>query len=110
MDRPLATVIFGYAGLCAALWWLASRAMVGGHWCGNMMTDPLGLMINVGAPVALYCSVVLSLFCLRDRHWPRFAVFAFMAFLTASAGLAIETKMLADYGLEIASVWWLPGR
>jgi len=110
MHRLLAAVIFAYAILSAAqwghaTWWL--HAPHGGLWCGNVVSDPFALLINVVGPLAAGCAAVLARRCVAARRWPHFAVTALLTFAVTSACLAYEAHVLHDYGLPLGRIWWL---
>jgi hypothetical protein len=113
MYRLFGLVIFAYAGISAALWghvtsWLRppSRELR----CGNAITDPFGLLVNVVGPAAAVCAGLLVRRCIKARRWTSHAVTALFTFAITSACLAYEAHMLGQYGLEIGTVWWLPWR
>jgi hypothetical protein len=111
MPRALAVAIFVYAGLSAALWGDATRWLYGppqGFWCGNVISDPFALLVNVVGPLAAVCAAILAGWCIKARRWPRLAVTALLTFGVTSACLAYESHVLGLYGFEIGRVWWLP--
>lgn len=111
MNRLLATVIFAYAGLSAAQWRHATRwlyASQGVLWCGNAVSDPFTLLVNVVCPLAAMCAAVLARRCIMARRWSFFSFTALLAFVATSACLAYECNLLGRYGLAIGRVWWAP--
>jgi hypothetical protein len=113
MDRLLATVVFAYAGLSAAQWGHATRwlnAPPGVLWCGNVVSDPFTLLVSVVGPIAAVCAAVLARRCIKSRRWPCRSVTALLTFVLTSAFLAYEARFLAQYGLPVGRVWWLPWR
>jgi NADH:ubiquinone oxidoreductase subunit 2 (subunit N) len=113
MPRALAVAIFAFAGLSAALWAVAMRWLYASPyslWCGNVISDPFALLVNVVGPLAAACAVILAGGCIKARRWPRLAVAALITFVITSACLAYEHHVLGLYGLETGRVWWLPWR
>jgi hypothetical protein len=113
MRRLLASAIFAYAGLSAAQWgharrWLHAPPCV--LWCGNVVSDPFLLLVNVAGPLAAACAAVLIRRCVKDRRWPGYAPAALFTFAVTSACLACEAHTLGGYGILIGRVWWLPWR
>lgn len=113
--RLLATVDFAYAGLAAAQWGSASRYIFipppPDKWlCGNAISDPYMLLVNVVGPLAAVANVVLLRRSVGTRRWPAYSITASLTFLTTSACLAYEGYWLtAEFGLPLGDVWWLPG-
>jgi hypothetical protein len=113
--RLLATVIFAYAGLAAAQWGSAARYIFTppppGMWlCGNAISDPYMLLVNVVAPLAAIANVALLQRSFGTRRWTAYTITASLTFLATSACLAYEGYWLSsDFGLPLGDVWWLPG-
>lgn len=113
MHRLLATAIYAYAGLAAAQWGQASRwlfAPPGKGWCGNVVSDPYGLIVNVVGPLAAACGTALTRRCIKARRWPAYAVTALITFAVTSIFLGYEAHFLGRYGIMIGRIWWLPWR
>lgn len=113
MHRLLATAIYAYAGLSAAQWGHATRylhAPPDVFICGNAISFPFELLVNVIGPLAALCAAVLARWCIRSHRWPCFAITALLTFAGTSACLAYESYVLDCYGLEMGYVWWLPWR
>lgn len=112
MRRLLATLVFAHAGLSAAQWawaagWLhGSRGPLG---CGNVISDPYMLLVNVGAPLAMMAIVVLICRSLKVGRWPGSTIAALLTFVATSGCLALEGYLLISrYGVPLGDVWWLP--
>jgi hypothetical protein len=114
MQRRLATAIFAYAGLSAALWGHATRwlnSTTAGLWCGNVVSDPYMFLVNVVGPLAAVCAVVLVQWCVKLHRWPCFAIAALLTFAVTSACLVYEGQLLqGEYGMPLGRIWWLPWR
>jgi hypothetical protein len=110
--RLLATVIFAYAGLAAAQWGSATRWLHGPPgklWCGNVVSDPYMLLVNVATPMAAVANVALIRRGLRTRRWPSYTITATLTFLATLGCLAYEGYLLrSQYGVPLSDVWWLP--
>jgi hypothetical protein len=115
MRRTLAAAIFTYAAISVAIWVTSARLIYlprdGFGICGNAISDPFALLVNIVGPMAAACAVLLVGRCIRIRRWPRIGVAALATFVVTSACLAYEGLVLFPlYGLEIGRVWWLPWR
>ncbi len=113
MHRLLASAVFAYAGLSAAQWGYATRWLYGPPgllWCGNAVSDPFTLLVNVVGPLAASCAAVLVRRCVKARRWPSSAVTALLTFAVTSVCLGYEAHVLGRYGIEIGRIWWLPWR
>ena len=113
MHRLLATAIFAYPSLAAAQWHHATRwlyASLGVLWCGNAVSDPLTVLVNVVCPLAAICAAVPYRRSIMTHHWPCYSVTALLSFVASSACLAYECHVLGLYGLAIGRVWWAPWR
>jgi hypothetical protein len=112
VHRILATVVFAYAGLAAAQWGEATRWLHGPPgrlWCGNVVSDPYMLLVNVGAPLAAIANVALVRRGLKARRWPAYTITAALTFVATPSGLAHEGYLLrSQYGVPHGDVWWLP--
>ncbi|MDR3637006.1 MAG: hypothetical protein P4L84_24595 [Isosphaeraceae bacterium] len=112
MHRLLATVIFAYAGLSAAQWGEATRWLhgpPGRFWCGNVISDPYMLLVNVLAPLAAAANVALVRRALKTRRWPSYTITATLALVATLGCLAYEGYVLrCRYGVPLGDVWWLP--
>jgi hypothetical protein len=112
VHRLLATFIFAYAGLSAAWWGQVTRvrAQPGRFWCGNIISDPYMLLVNVVAPLAAVALVGLVRRALKTRRWPAYTMTSLFTFVVTSGGLAYAGYLLrTEYGLPLGDVWWLPG-
>lgn len=113
MCRLLATFIFAYAGISAAQWSAATRWLYGSPgrlWCGNVVSDPYMLLINVLAPSAAVANIALVYRGVKTRRWPPYMVTAMLAFVATSGCLVYEGYLLrSKYGIPLGDVWWLPG-
>lgn len=110
MSRPLEILIYTYAGFSAAHWgqliqWLRSPPAFA---CGNVISDPYHFLIAVFGPIAAVCAIVIGSECAHRRKWPPRAMVALATFVIASIGLAIEARVLGEYGFPIGRIWWLP--
>ncbi len=113
MHRLLATAIFAYAGVSAAQWGHVTRCLnapPGRLMCGNVVSDPFTLLVNVATPAAAVCAIVLAKRCFKTRRWPHYAITAILTFVATSACLAYEASIFGHYGLEVGRIWWLPWR
>ena len=104
--------IFGFIALAESQWGYVVRFLAAhedGFWCGNALSDPFLLLVNVGGPYIAAYSALLAWGCFRHRRWPILVVVAFLLFLATTAGLAWEGLLLQrDYGIIILDrVWWL---
>jgi hypothetical protein len=112
VHRPLATAIFAYAGLSAAQWGEATRWLHGPPgrlWCGNVVSDPYMLLVNVLAPLAAAANVALVRRSLKTRRWPPYTITATLTFLVTSGCLAYDGYLLRSrYGCPLGAIWWLP--
>jgi hypothetical protein len=112
VNRLLAPIIFVDAGLSAAqcghaAQWLYRPPDV--LLCGNAISDPYLLLVNLVAPLAAVANGALIWHGLRTRQWSIFTVTATFAFLATSCCLVFEGYVLQhDYGLPLDGVWWLP--
>jgi hypothetical protein len=114
MNRVLSLVIAVYALLAAVLWRDASWWLYENHgllWCGNVVTDPFGILVRVVGPIAGLCALDLVGRCFKTRRWPMIAVGGMAAFVVTTAALACEAWVLeCDYGFDGLrnAFWWLP--
>jgi hypothetical protein len=112
VHRLLAMFIFAYAGLSAAEWGEAARWLYGPpgrFWCGNVVSDPYMLLVNVVTPLAALANVALVRRGLMTRRWPPYTITATLTFMATSGGLAYEGYLLrSEYGFPLGDVWWLP--
>ena len=112
MHRLLATFIFAYAGLAAAQWGEAARWLYdppGRFYCGNVISDPYMLLVNVLVPIAPAANAALICRASRTRRWPPYTIVATVTFVATSGCLAYEGYVLRSwYGLPLGNVWWLP--
>ncbi len=113
LHLALESFVVAYAILSAVQWrhsarWLYEPPVWG--YCGNIVSDPFTLLINIPGPIAGCCVAGLMYHCLNRRRWPWDAVAASVLFVVASAGLACEVSVLDDYGFELGRIWWLPWR
>jgi hypothetical protein len=113
VHRLLATFIFAYAGLSAAWWGHVTRLLHAPHsglWCGNVISDPYMLLVNVAAPLAAVADVALVRRDVKTRRWPARTITASLTFVVTSGGLAYAGYLLhTEYGLPLGDIWWLPG-
>jgi hypothetical protein len=111
VHRLLATVIFAFAGLSAAQWGEASRrlhGLPGRLMCGNVISDPYMLVVNVLAPLAAGANVALIRRSLETQRWPSYTITATLTFVATSVCLAYEGYLLqSQYGVPLGDVWWL---
>ena len=112
MRRLPTTAIFAYAVLSAAQWGHAARwlyAPPGKLWCGNVVSDPFMLLVNLVCPLAAVCAVVLVLQCVKSRRWPCFEIMALLTFVLTAACLVSEWRTLrSEFGVPLGRIWWLP--
>jgi hypothetical protein len=112
VNRLCAIVIFTYAGLAAAQWLAATRWLHAPNdelVCGNVMSDPYMLLVNVVAPLAAVANVAVLCRSVSTRSWPSCTITATVAFVASSGCLAYEGYLLKSaYGLPLSHVWWLP--
>jgi hypothetical protein len=110
--RLLATVIFAYAVLAAAQWGEETRWLhrsPGKLRCGNVVSDPYMLLVNVVAPLAAVANAALIRRGVRTRWWLSYTIVATLTFLATAACLAYEGYLLkSEYGFQLGDVWWLP--
>ncbi len=113
MHRLLATLSFVYAGLSAVHWGAATHWLYGPPGdlcCGNAVSDPYMLLVNILAPLAAAANVSLVHVALKSSRWPPYTVMATLAFVVTSGCLDYEGHLLEFwYGVPLGDVWWLPG-
>ncbi len=111
-DRALAMSVYLYTGLAAAHWASVAELLnrpPEGFWCGNVISDPLGILMNKAAPIVAACVGALLWKRTRERRRPLLPVLILPLFLGTSITLVLEAYWLRDYlNLPPHSVWWLP--
>jgi hypothetical protein len=111
MNRFLATSLFVYAILAASQWRNATQWLYAPPgrltWCGNAVSDPFGLLVNVVVPLAAIGAAALILRYFKARHWPIYGITALISFTITTTGLVYEASVLHDYGIPIGRVWWI---
>ena len=112
VERALAISAYVYT-LLAALHWASVAALLNhppeGFWCGNVISDPLGILMNKVAPIVAACVGALLWKRIHERRRPLLPVMILPLFLGTSITLVLETYWLRDYlNLPPHSVWWLP--
>jgi hypothetical protein len=112
VERALALSVYVYTSL-AALHWASVAALLNhppeGLWCGNVISDPLGILMNQVAPIVAACLGALLWKRTRQRRQPMLPVMILPFFLGTSITLVLEVYWLRDYlNLPPHSVWWLP--
>ncbi len=112
LDRALATSAYLYAGLAAAHWASVAKLLnypFDDGWCGNVISDPLGILMNDVAPIVAACVGALVWNRIRERRRPLLPVMILPLFLGTTITLVLEAYWLRDYvNLPLNSVWWLP--
>jgi hypothetical protein len=112
VDRALGMSVYLYTGLAAIHW--ASVAELLNHppeglWCGNVISDPLAILLIWIAPMVAACVGVLVWKRMRDRRRPLLPVMILPLFLGTSITLVLEMYWLRDeFNMPLNSVWWLP--
>src|SRR4051812_24453939 len=109
-NRALAGSVYLFAGLAVAHWYHVNRVFHRpGLWCGNVVSDPLLLLVNWLGPVCLGCVVALGWGRQRRGVRPVLPIAVPPLFLGTWAGLAVEAVWLRDYGINLSHcVWWFP--
>jgi hypothetical protein len=110
MERFLASTVYVFHALSLAHWCHLAHFMrnppLG---CGNVITDPLLILVNWIGPYTALCVAALLVGRMRRRCRPRLPLLVLPLFLGTWAALAAEVVWLRDYGIYLAgSVWWLP--
>lgn len=109
-SRILSGTVYLFSGLAVAHWYHVARVFrqppLG---CGNVITDPLLLLVNWYGPLCLGCVVTLAWGRRRLGVRPVLPFAVVPLFLGTWAGLAVEIVWLRDYGVNVSRcVWWLP--
>jgi hypothetical protein len=111
VERALAWTVKAYFGLAVVHWWSVALVMdTPPAWCGNVITDPLMLLLNKVGPVAGLCVGILLWRGVKRRRRPGLPLWIPPVFFGTLAALINEVIWLLDYGLDLSrSIWWLPG-
>jgi hypothetical protein len=112
LERAVTVAVYVYTGLaaahCASVAELLNRPPEG-LWCGNVIIDPLGILMNNFAPIAAACVGALIWKRIRERRRPLLPVMILPLFLGTSVTLILEVYWLrAWFFMPTHSVWWLP--
>ena len=113
MARSFAWIIVVFALLAAALlrdaaWWLFEPHEF--LWCGNVVSDPLRIELNIWLPLAWGCGLGMSRRCLISHRWPLLCQFAIVLLLATTIILLAMPRFLeTEYGIPRCRIWWLPG-
>jgi hypothetical protein len=113
LDRALGMSVYLYTGLAAAHWasvaTLLNHPPDDGFWCGNVISDPLWLLMDKVAPIVAACVGALVWKRVRERRRPLLPVMILPLFVGTSITLVLEAYWLRDqFNLPLNSVWWLP--
>jgi len=104
--------VYAYAGL-SVLHWSGVRQQLnykGGLWCGNVISDPLLILLNWVGPLAALCLVALTLRAIECRRRPLLPIMLVPLFVGTTAALLWEVAWLRDeYGFPdlMNSIRWL---
>jgi NADH:ubiquinone oxidoreductase subunit 2 (subunit N) len=112
-NRALSTVISVYAFLAAyqggrAFRWLNGNGIL---LCGNVVSDPFGIVVRVIGPSAAICAFTIGLRCFKARRWSLSAIMVLLVFTVTTAALARQAWIIErDYGVDGLrdAFWWLP--
>ena len=107
----LCVAILGYSLATAALWRDAAWWIYAPHgllWCGNVVSDPYMILVNVVGPAAAVCAATLVRRCVLSRRWPWAAISALLAFALTTGWLVYEDRLLQEVGFPRSRIWWLP--
>jgi uncharacterized membrane protein YeaQ/YmgE (transglycosylase-associated protein family) len=112
LDRAVAVSVYLYTGL-AALHWASVAELLNrppeGFFCGNVIIDPLGILMNNFAPIVAACVGALVWKRVRERRRPLLPVMILPTFLGTTITLVLEAYWLRDYeNSPPHSVWWVP--
>jgi hypothetical protein len=95
------------AALSYVAQWVLAPHRVG--FCGNLISDPLGIWLNAFLPLAWGCALAMVNRCRSSQRWPLICQFALLLLLTTSVLLmALTRSLVRDYSLPISRIWWLP--
>jgi hypothetical protein len=112
VDRVLRMTVYLYTFLAAVHWASAGQLLNGPPgrlWCGNVITDPLLMLLNKVAPAVAGCVGALLWRRVQARRRPLLPVAILPLLFGTSGTLVLETRWLRDYGIDLThSVWWLP--
>lgn len=110
MSRALAGAVYLFAGLAVAHWHHVGRVLRQPRVsCGNVITDPLVLLVNWLGPLCLGCVVALGWGRRQCGIRPVLPIAVLPLFLGTWAGLAVEAVWLRDYGINLSHcIWWFP--
>jgi hypothetical protein len=108
--RALAGAVYLFSGLAVGHWYHVGQVFRQPPvWCGNVITDPLLLLMNWFAPLCLMCVIALWRSRRGRRVRPVLPIAVLPLFLGTLAGLAVEAVWLRDYGINLSHcVWWFP--
>ena len=110
--RALELSVYLYTGL-AALHWASVAELLNrppeGFFCGNVIIEPLEILMNKVAPIVAACVGALLWKRIRERRRPLLPVVILPLFLGTSVTLKLEVYWLrAWFNMPTHSVWWLP--
>jgi hypothetical protein len=99
--------------LFAALHWASVAQIMNGSrptlWCGNVISDPLSILMNKLIPLAAVCVATISWQRHAARRRPLLPIAIVPLLLGTVVALMLETNWLHDeFDLPTAPVWWFP--
>jgi hypothetical protein len=110
MDRVLGWSVNVFVGLAVAHWVSVDRMLrTPGLWCGNVISDPLLLLLNSVGPVVGVCVALLVWRRITQKRRPFLPLTTLPVYLGTMSALAYELIWLSDYGFPLShAVRWLP--
>ena len=110
--RTLAWAIVVFAWLTAAAASVVAGRIFAPHhglMCGNVISDPLGIWLNLLVPLAFVSALGVSRLCVKSQRWPLICQFSIILFAATLLGLLKATRFFSlEYGLPMGRIWWLP--